>query len=94
MFAIVVLSLVFFDRLVFFPVFFFFYRCEIEVCSHAHHQHQAVADGDNDEQRDDARGDTATDEVLDLEVALARLGVLHHDGRCFGNPLVKSALSR
>ena len=48
----------------------------------AHDEHQAIADGDDDQERDDAAGDAAREEMLHLQVPQARLRVFHHDGRC------------
>lgn len=49
---------------------------------HAHNHHRAVPDRDDDEHRQDAGRHAAADEVLDLQVPLSRLRVLHHDGGC------------
>lgn len=43
-------------------------------------EHEPISNGDDDDVGDDRGGDTAGEEVLDVEVALAGSLVLHHDG--------------
>ena len=48
--------------------------------SKSNDQHDAVPDRDDDREGHDTAWDPASDEVLDLEVALAGFWILHHDG--------------
>ena len=43
------------------------------------YKHQSVPNRNNDEESDDGGGDTACNEVLDMQVALAGLRIFHHD---------------
>ena len=43
-------------------------------------KHQPIPDRDDDAQGDDTAGHTSRDEMLDLQVALARFGHFHHYG--------------
>lgn len=47
----------------------------------AHDEHQAVADRDDDRERQERTRDPAREEMLHLQVAQPRLGVFHHDRR-------------
>ena len=42
-------------------------------------EHSPIADGDDDEESENTGGYTTADEVFYLQVALASLGVFHHD---------------
>lgn len=46
-----------------------------------HDEHQAVADRDDDRERQERTRDPAREEMLHLQVAQPRLGVFHHDRR-------------
>jgi len=48
--------------------------------SHADRKHQAISNRDDDSKSHDTAGNPAGDEMLDAEIALARLGDFHHDG--------------
>jgi hypothetical protein len=47
-----------------------------------HRKHQPIPDRDDNHKCDQTRRYTAREEVLDVEVALARALVFHHDRRC------------
>lgn len=48
----------------------------LEACS----EHKPVADRNDDDVRDNRGGDTTSEEVLDLKIALACSLIFHHDG--------------
>lgn len=45
-------------------------------------EHEAVANRDDDKKSDDRGRDAASEEMLDVEVALSGSLVFHHDGSC------------
>lgn len=45
--------------------------------------HKPIPHTDHDTEREYAGGDAAREEMLDLQVSLARLGVFHHYCRCW-----------
>lgn len=57
-------------------------RLEISIVLHSYSDHQTIADGDDNAERENGGGDASSQEMLDLEVADARLGHFHHDRGC------------
>ena len=47
-----------------------------------HGGHKTIPDGDDDDECDDGGWNTASEEMLDFEVALAGVWIFHHDGGC------------
>lgn len=57
-------------------------RLEISIVLHSHSDHQSIADGDDDAERENGGGDASGQEMLHLEVADACLRHFHHDRSC------------